>query len=160
MTILAPAPPNGNRTLIDPCVGIVVPLLRCVDGQAQLLGDRMTDTPTTIDDYISAFPAHVQTILQEVRARLRSTVPTADEGISYGIPALTLDGRYLVYFAGWKHHISVYPLPEGDASLDEEMAPYVAGKGTLKFPLSEPIPYELVERVAARLLEERIASGL
>ena len=120
----------------------------------------MTDTSTTIDDYIGAFPAPVQTILQEVRARLRSTVPTADEGISYGIPALTLDGRYLVYFAGWKHHISVYPLPEGDAYLDEEMAPYVAGKGTLKFPLSEPIPYELVERVAARLLEERIASGL
>jgi len=115
----------------------------------------MTDTPTTIDDYIGAFPAHVQTILQEVRARLRSTVPTADEGISYGIPALTLDGRYLVYFAGWKHHISVYPLPEGDASLDEEMAPYVAGKGTLKFPLQKPVPYELIGKVAAALAQER-----
>ena len=70
---------------------------------------------------------------------------------------LKVDGRYLVYFAGWKHHISVYPLPEGDAALDEEMAPYVAGKGTLKFLLSEPIPYDLIERVAARLLEERSA---
>ena len=119
----------------------------------------MTDTPTTVDDYIGAFPAHVQTILQEVRDRLRSAVPTADEGISYGIPVLTLDGRYLVYFAGWKHHISVYPLPQGDSSLVEEMAPYVAGKGTLKFPLSEPIPYDLIERVATRLLDERAASG-
>ena len=118
----------------------------------------MTDKPATVDDYIGAFPADVQTILQEVRARLRSAVPTADEGISYGIPVLTLDGRYLVYFAGWKHHISVYPLPEGDATLDEAMAPYVAGKGTLKFPLAEPIPYDLIERVAARLLEERSAS--
>ena len=118
----------------------------------------MTDKPATIDDYIGAFPADVRSILEEVRARLRSAVPTADEGISYGIPVLTLDGRYLVYFAGWKHHISVYPLPEGDATLVEAMAPYVAGKGTLKFPLSEPIPYDLIERVAARLLEERSAS--
>ena len=118
----------------------------------------MTDTPATIDDYIGTFPDEAQTILQEVRARLKSAVPTADEGISYGIPVLTLDGRYLVYFAGWKHHISVYPLPEGDAALDEEMAPYVAGKGTLKFSLAEPIPYDLIERVAARLLEERSAN--
>ena len=118
----------------------------------------MTDAPATIDDYIGAFPADVQTILEAVRARLRSAAPTADEGISYGIPVFTLDGRYLVYFAGWKHHISVYPLPEGDAVLDGEMEPYIAGKGTLKFPLAEPIPYDLIERVAARLLEERSAS--
>jgi uncharacterized protein YdhG (YjbR/CyaY superfamily) len=115
--------------------------------------------PVTIDEYIGAFPADVQAILEEVRARLGHAVPTAVEAISYGIPVLKVDGRYLVYFAGWKHHISVYPLPDGDATLVEEMAPYVAGKGTLKFPLSEPIPYDLVERVAARLLEERTASG-
>jgi len=118
----------------------------------------VTDTPATIDDYIAAFPANVQTILHEVRARLRSTVPTGVESISYGIPVLTLDGRSLVYFAGWKHHISVYPLPEGDATLDEEMTPYVVGKGTLKFSLAEPIPYDLIERVAARLLQERSTS--
>ena len=114
--------------------------------------------PVTIDEYIAAFPADVRTILQEVRARLGNAVPTAVEAISYGIPVLKVDGRYLVYFAGWKHHISVYPLPEGDETLVEEMAPYVAGKGTLKFPLSEPIPYDLIERVAARLLDERTAS--
>jgi uncharacterized protein YdhG (YjbR/CyaY superfamily) len=118
----------------------------------------VTDGPATIDEYIGAFPADVQTILGEVRARLRNAVPTAVEGISYGIPVLNVDGRYLVYFAGWKHHISVYPLPEGDAALDEQMEPYVAGKGTLKFPLSEPIPYDLIERVAALLLEERMSA--
>jgi uncharacterized protein YdhG (YjbR/CyaY superfamily) len=118
----------------------------------------VTAGPVTIDEYISAFPADVQNILEEVRARLRNAVPTAEEAISYGIAVLKVDGRYLVYFAGWKYHISVYPLPEGDAALDEQMQPYVAGKGTLKFPLSEPIPYDLIERVAARLLDERTAS--
>ncbi len=114
--------------------------------------------PVTIDEYIAAFPADVQTILEEVRARLRNAVPTAVEAISYGIPVLKVDGRYLVYFDGWKHHVSVYPLPEGDTTLDEQMQPYVAGKGTLKFPLSEPIPYDLIERVAARLFEARAGS--
>ena len=83
----------------------------------------MTERPATIDDYIGAFPSDVQTVLEEVRARISRAVPTADEGISYGIPVLTLGGRYLVYFAGWKHHISVYPLPKGDAALEREMEP-------------------------------------
>ena len=119
----------------------------------------MATSFASIDDYIWSFPQDVRPILEQVRLIIRAAAPGVAETISYNMPTMTLDGRYLVYFAGWKHHISVYPLPEGDASLDEEMAPYVAGKGTLKFPLSEPIPYELVERVAARLLEERIASG-
>ena len=118
----------------------------------------MTDKPATVDEYIASFPSDVRTILEEVRATLKRAVPAAEEGISYGIPVFTLDGRYLVYFAGWKHHISVYPLPEDDTTLTEELAPHVAGKGTLKFPLSEPIPFGLIERVAARLFEERTAS--
>jgi uncharacterized protein YdhG (YjbR/CyaY superfamily) len=115
----------------------------------------VADTPATIDDYIDTFPADVQTILQEVRRTIGNAAPAADETISYGIPTFTLGGRYLVYFAGWKHHISVYPIPTGDANLEREIEPYVAGKGTLKFPLAEPIPYDLIERVAALLLEER-----
>lgn len=116
----------------------------------------MADTPATIDQYIDTFPADVQTIMREVRRRIRHALPTADETISYGIPTFTLDGRYLVYFAGWKHHISVYPVPTGDATFEREIEPYRAGKGTLKFPLAEPIPYELIERVAALLLEDRM----
>jgi uncharacterized protein YdhG (YjbR/CyaY superfamily) len=115
----------------------------------------VADTPTTIGDYIDSFPADVQEILEEVRGRIRNAVPTADETISYGIPTFTLGGRYLVYFAGWKRHISVYPIPAGDATFEREIEPYRAGKGTLKFPLSGPIPYDLIERVAALLVEER-----
>jgi uncharacterized protein YdhG (YjbR/CyaY superfamily) len=108
-----------------------------------------------MDDYIDTFPADVQAILQEVRRRIGSVVPTAEETISYGIPTFTIGGRYLVYFAGWKHHISVYPVPTGDATFEQEIEPYRAGKGTLKFPLSELIPYELIERGAVLLVEER-----
>ncbi len=115
----------------------------------------MAETPSTIDEYIDTFSADVQEILQEVRKRIRNALPTADETISYGIPTFTLGDRYLVYFAGWKHHISVYPVPTGDATFEREIEPFRAGKGTLKFPLAQPIPYGLVERVAALLLEER-----
>jgi uncharacterized protein YdhG (YjbR/CyaY superfamily) len=112
----------------------------------------VADTPATIDDYIDPFPAGVQVILQEVRDRIRNAVPAADETISYGIPTFTMGGRSVVYFAGWKHHISVYPVPNGDATFEREIEPYRAGKGTLKFPLGQPIPYDLVERVAALLV--------
>ena len=115
----------------------------------------MAHTPGTIDTYIGSFPADVQTILNEVRVRIRNAVPASDETISYGIPTFTLDGSDLVYFAAWQHHISVYPVPSGDAAFQRAIEPYRAGKGTLKFPLAEPIPYDLVERVAALLLEER-----
>jgi uncharacterized protein YdhG (YjbR/CyaY superfamily) len=119
----------------------------------------VADTPATMDDYIDTFPAEVQVILHQVRGRIRNALPTADERISYGIPTFTLDGQYLVYFAGWKHHVSVYPVPMGDANFEQEIEPYRAGKGTLKFPLAEPIPYGLIEQVAALLLEERRTGG-
>jgi uncharacterized protein YdhG (YjbR/CyaY superfamily) len=115
--------------------------------------------PTTIDDYIASFPADVQAILQEVRRIIRNAVPAADETISYGIPTFTFDGRYLVYFAGWKRHISVYPVPTGDATFEREIDPFRAGKGTLKFPLDKPIPYDLIERVTALLVQERTSGG-
>ncbi len=115
----------------------------------------MTETPATIDDYIDTFPADVQVILQEVRRRIRNAAPATAEKISYGIPTFTLSGAYLVYFAGWKHHVSVYPVPAGDANFDREIEPYRASKGTLKFPLAKPIPYDLIERVATLLHQER-----
>jgi uncharacterized protein YdhG (YjbR/CyaY superfamily) len=82
-------------------------------------------------------------------------VPKAEEKISYQIPTFALDGRYLVYFAGWKNHISVYPLPEADEAFERELAPYKSGKGTVKFPLNKPIPYDLIGRLAALLAEQR-----
>jgi uncharacterized protein YdhG (YjbR/CyaY superfamily) len=110
---------------------------------------------TTVDEYIASQPTEVQPILREIRRRCHATVPRAGEMISYGIPTITLGGKYVVYFAAWKHHVSVYPVPRGDEAFEREIAPYLAAKGTLKFPLGKPVPYELIGTVAARLADER-----
>jgi len=112
-------------------------------------------TGSGVDQYIASYPADVQAVLQEVRRRIRAAVPDAAETISYQIPAVTLNGRNLVYFAAWKHHISVYPVPAGDAAFHRDIEPYRYGKGTVRFPLSQPMPYPLIERLAALLAAER-----
>ena len=109
----------------------------------------------TIDDYIGSFPAEVQDVLTDIRSRLHATVPGMTETMSYGMPTLELDGKRLVHFAGWRKHVSLYPVPEADAALEAELAPYVAGKGTLKFPLGQPIPDGLLERILSALLASR-----
>jgi len=109
----------------------------------------------TVEEYIGSFPAAVQDILREVRRTIQGAVPGAGERISYGIAAFTLDGRDLVYFAAWKKHISVYPVPGEDADLARELTPYLAAKGTLKFPLGQPVPYPLIGRVAVVLAQQR-----
>ncbi|QCO96940.1 hypothetical protein FCN77_03380 [Arthrobacter sp. 24S4-2] len=109
----------------------------------------------SIDEYIASFPAEVQGILREVRLRCHAAVPEFGETISYGIPTVTLDGKYVVYFAGWAHHISVYPVPAGDEAFQAEIAPYRSAKGTLKFPLDKPVPYGLIEKTAALLAAQR-----
>ncbi|TVU64735.1 DUF1801 domain-containing protein [Paenarthrobacter nitroguajacolicus] len=108
----------------------------------------------SVDDYIAGQPAAVQSVLQEIRRNIHESIPGAGEMISYGIPTVTLDGHYVVYFAAWKHHISIYPVPRGDDTLNAELEPYLAGKGTLKFVLAKPIPYGLIGRVAAQLAAE------
>jgi uncharacterized protein YdhG (YjbR/CyaY superfamily) len=119
----------------------------------------VADQFATIDDYISSFPEDVQIILEEVRRTIRNAAPAADETISYQIPTITLNGKYLVYFAAWKHHIGLYPIPTADEAFEQELAPYRAAKGTLRFPLRKPIPYDLIERLAARLVKQRVDSG-
>lgn len=112
----------------------------------------------TVDEYIAALPDDVRPAFEAVRRTVRRAVPApAEETISYGIPAIGLDGRLVLWFAGWKRHISLYPIPAGDATLNAELAPYAAAKGTLKFPLSRPIPLDLIGRVAAQLVRERPA---
>lgn len=110
---------------------------------------------TTVDEYIASFPPEVRPVLEDARRAVRAAVPDAGETISYGIATFTVAGRSLVYLAGWKHHVSVYPVPSGDPALEAAIAPYRAAKGTLKFPLNRPVPYDLIERVAARLLAQR-----
>ena len=113
----------------------------------------------TVEDYIASFPPDVRRTLEEVRSAIRAAVPGTEERISYGIPTFTLDGRYVVYFSGWKRHVSVYPIPDADGELARHIAPYQSGKGTLKFPLNEPMPLELIGAVAARLLDQRREGG-
>ena len=115
----------------------------------------MAEQSSSVDEYIAAQPADVQAVLQEVRRRIHAALPGAGEKTSYGMPTITLNDRYVVYFAGWKHHISVYPVPHGDERLAAEMLPYLSGKGTLKFPLAKPVPYDLISRIAAQLAAEK-----
>ena len=112
-------------------------------------------TLISVDDYIATFPPEVRTVLAEVRRTLHAAVPGAEEAMRYDIPTLTLDGRSLVHFAGWKHHVSVYPVPDGDADYERAMAPHRSGASTAKFPLDEPIPLDLVGRIARLLAEQR-----
>jgi uncharacterized protein YdhG (YjbR/CyaY superfamily) len=110
----------------------------------------------TIDDYIESFPAGVQRVLQKVRRTIRHAAPGAAEAISYQIPAFKLDGN-LIFFAAFKNHISLYPRTPGMESLKKELSPFIKGKGTLQFPLSEPVPYDLVKKIVAIRVKENSA---
>ncbi len=109
----------------------------------------------TVDEYIASFPKDVQAILKKVRKAIRSNVPGGEEKIRYGMPAVMLGGRYAVHFAGWKHHVGLYPIPRTDAALEAELAPYRAAKDSVNFPYSKPIPYDLIERVTAFIVKLR-----
>jgi uncharacterized protein YdhG (YjbR/CyaY superfamily) len=108
-------------------------------------------TPATVDDYIASFPPATGEILERIRQTMHDAVAGLGEKISYGIAAMTLDGHPLVYFAGWKAHVSVYPLPAGDAELEATLAPYRSGASTARFLLAKPIPYELIAAITSRL---------
>jgi len=110
----------------------------------------------TVDEYIAGYPDDVRAVLEKIRATIRRAVPRSSEKISYKIPTVMLDGKYLVYYAAWKHHIAVYPVPAGDEALERELAPYRAAKGTLRFPLAEPVPYGLIRRIAKQLAAARV----
>jgi len=109
----------------------------------------------SVDDYISSRPEEVQGILQRVRTIIRKAMPGAEEVISYQIPAYKLHGRTVLYFAGWKQHYSLYPSTAPlVAAFKKELASYEISKGTIRFPLSEPIPAKLIERIAKFRLKE------
>ncbi len=103
-------------------------------------------TPRSIDEYISEFSPDVQAVLQRIRNVVRTAAPEAQEVISYQIPAFKLNG-IVVYFAAFKKHIGLYPPIHGDAKLEKAVAPYAREKGNLRFPLDQPIPYALIERI-------------
>ncbi|MCU1643877.1 MAG: hypothetical protein JWN03_4152 [Nocardia sp.] len=111
---------------------------------------------STVDEYIADFPDAVQQVLQHVRETIRAALPDCTETISYQIPTMQVGSQAVMYFAGWKKHVSMYPVPEGDTAYARAIAPYQSGRGTLKFALDKPIPYDLIGRTAT-LLAERSA---
>jgi len=104
-------------------------------------------TPQNIDEYIAGFPKDVQEILKKLRTTIKKAEPKAEEGISYKMPTFYLKGQYLIYFAAYKKHIGLYPVPSGDAEFNQELSKYQSGKGTLQFPLDKPIPYQLIGQI-------------
>ena len=102
--------------------------------------------PQTIDEYIASFTPDVQAILRKIRSTIRNAAPGAQEIISYKIPTFKLNG-VLVYFAAFKKHIGLYPPVRGDAKIEEAVSIYAGPKGNLQFPLDQPIPYGLIERI-------------
>jgi uncharacterized protein YdhG (YjbR/CyaY superfamily)/predicted RNase H-like HicB family nuclease len=113
----------------------------------------------TVDDYLAAQPDSIREILQTVRGAIRKALPQADEAISYQIPAYKVGGRVVVYFAGWREHFSLYPVTEPVRTrFKSELARYEVSKGTVRFPLSEPVPARLIARIAKALAESHAAS--
>src|SRR2546430_16778471 len=103
----------------------------------------------SVDEYIATHPVEVQEILQRVRSTIRNAVPGAEEVISYQIPAYKLHGGPLLYFAGWKRHYSLYPATDNVVrAFKDDLAPYKVNKGTISFPLDQPVPLKLIERIA------------
>ena len=110
----------------------------------------------SIEEYIAACPPETHERLQEIRAAIKKIAPEAKERISYQMAAFALNGKNLIHFAGWKKHISLYPIPAGDEAFEEAVSRYADGKGTLKLPLDEPLPMKLVNKVIKLHLAENL----
>ena len=115
-------------------------------------------TPQTIDEYIAGFPVDLQDILQKIRATIQEAAPDAQETISYQMPTFTLQGN-LVHFAAFKSHIGFYPVPSGIEAFKDELAVYKQGKGSVQFPLDQPIPYDLIRRIVIYRVQENLAKA-
>ena len=111
----------------------------------------------TIDEYINTFPEGVQVILEKIRRTIQKAAPEAVEAISYGIPTFKLNGRYLVYFAGWKNHVGFYPMPSGAKAFRKELSLYKQGKGSIQFPLDKSIPYDLIHKIVIFRVRENLS---
>jgi uncharacterized protein YdhG (YjbR/CyaY superfamily) len=111
--------------------------------------------PKSIDKYIASFSPEVQGILERIRVTIRNAAPGAQETISYNIPTFTLNGA-LVHFAAFKKHIGFYPPVRGDARLEKAVSKYAGEKGNLRFPLDQPIPYGLIERLVKLRVRQNV----
>lgn len=114
--------------------------------------------PRSIDEYIAGFPADVQEILETIRMTIKKAAPAAEETIKYQMPTFTLKGN-LVYFSAFKNHIGFYPPVTGYEKLKKELSRYEGPKGSLKFPLDEPIPYDLISKIVEFRVKENLSKA-
>lgn len=119
--------------------------------------DKQTPNQS-IDEYISQFSEDIKEILEQIRAVIREAAPDASEKISYQMPTFYLNGN-LVHFAAFKTHIGFYPVPSGIEKFKEELSQYKGGKGSVQFPLDQPIPYDLIRRITLFRVEENLSSA-
>jgi len=115
--------------------------------------------PTTINEYIAGFPDNIQQILNQVRATIQNAAPDAEESIGYGMPAYKLCGRPLVYFAGFKNHIGFYATPTGHLAFANELSKYKQGKGSVQFPIDQPMPLDLISQIVEFRVIENLEKG-
>ncbi len=120
--------------------------------------DPKTRGITTIDEYIALFPEDVQQKLKEMREVIRSAAPEAVERISYRMPAFNFHGN-LVYFAAFANHISFFPTSSGVEKFKDELTPYGTSRGTVRFPMEQPLPYDLIRRITAFRVQENLSKA-
>jgi uncharacterized protein YdhG (YjbR/CyaY superfamily) len=118
----------------------------------------MNTAPKTIDEYIAGFPSEVQEILQKIRMTIREAAPAAEEKISYQMPTFFLKGN-LVHFAAFKEHIGFYPVPSGIEKFKKELSVYKQGKGSVQFPLDQPMPFDLISKIVKFRVTENLAKA-
>lgn len=118
----------------------------------------ITAKPENIDEYIAGFPENVQYMLQQIRETIRSAAPEAEEAISYAMPTFKLNGN-LVHFAGYKNHIGLYPAPQGIEAFKKELSVYKGAKGSVQFPLDQPMPLDLIKRIVTFRVAQQNEKG-
>jgi len=109
----------------------------------------ISKTPNSFDEYILDFPVEVQDLLNQVRSTIRQAAPDAEELMSYGMPAYKTYGKPLVYFAAFKNHIGFYATPTGHEEFAKELSKYKQGKGSVQFPIDQPMPLDLIFQIVA-----------
>lgn len=114
---------------------------------------------STVDEYLANFSGGTRKKLDTLRKTITEMVPEAGEKISYGIPTFTLNDKYFIYMAGYQYHVSLYPIPSGDGAFEKELAPYVAGKGTVHFALDKPLPLPLICKMVKYAVKQRQQKG-
>jgi len=114
---------------------------------------------TTIDGYMAALPEHARQVVNRIRGVIAAVVPTVQESIRYQMPVFRVDDTYLVYVGAWKHHVGLYPIPTLPDDLEPDIAPYRTKTDTVRFLYSEPIPYDVIERLIEALVPIRLADN-